>query len=387
VKKEELLAYYGREDVSRAISEFAHNREVVGRFADGGYGKRPATILYPGDVVRMVKEGVVSFHCSVELWKNPMALETGKEQRLGWDFLIDLDADTLENGRIAADLIIEALKAHGVRSVFLKFSGRSGFHIFVPWKAFDPKLKDMFPDVPRAMGLYLEDFLREELQGEGVKLGENVNIDSIAIAPRHLVRMPYSLNEKVWMVSIPVKNPWFDIDEARPENVVVRTFRLDAKPGEAMELVDMALNYVKKMEAPRKVVKVKVEGKVPPRFFPPCVKKILEGVPDGRKRGEFILRTLLSNLGWGWEEIEAFLLEWNQRNKPPLKENYIKSHVKWHRKQKRNILPPNCSRGEFYMDTGFCNPDELCKTVRNPLTYTLKKYRRYLRHRKEMERK
>jgi len=200
------------------------------------------------------------------------------------------------------------------------------------------------------------------------------------------MRAPYSLNEKVWMVSIPVDDPWFDIENAQVENVVVKPFELSAKPGEALSLVDLSLEYVGRKESKRESTpKITVKGKVNEEFFSPCIKKILQGLSDGRKRGEFILRTYLSNLGWNWEEIEKFLLSWNKKNKPPMRENYITGHVRWHKRQKKNILPPNHDRDGFYKDMGVLTNE--CTNLKNPITYTLRKYRRYLKYQQEEKEK
>ncbi|MBR9681133.1 MAG: hypothetical protein GOU98_04925 [Candidatus Altiarchaeota archaeon] len=375
---ERVKAYYAREDVAIELAKFGQNRELVGRFANGGYSKRPSTVFYPGDVVRMAKNGIVSFHASVELWNNPLTLETDK--RSGWDFLIDLDSENLDKSRQAADALIELLKAHGVTSVFTKFSGRSGFHIFVPWKAFDSSLSESFPEIPRALGKYLEGYLKDELPKN--VMGD-VHIDSVAISSRHLMRAPYSLNEKSWLVSIPVKDPWFNLDDAKPENVKVKPFVLDAKKGEAMNIVDLAVDYVKRREI-KPVYEHRhsqLTTKVPEEFFSPCIKKILKGLADGRKRGDFIIRAYLSNLGWNFDEIEKLVLEWNKKNKPPLRENYLKSQIRWHKRQKTKLLPPNHDRDGFYKDMGVYSVE--CERTKNPVVYSLRRYKDFLRYNKE----
>ena len=381
MEKAEVVEYYSRDDVAEELTRFAQNREVVGRFADGKYSSRPGTLFYPGDVKRMASTGIVSFHASVELWENPLQLEDS--HRLGWDFLIDLDSDNLEHSRKVASVLVDLLKAHGVGSVHMKFSGRAGFHIFIPWKAFDPSLASRFPEVPRAIGLYLEDHvrsLRDELSKEE-RFG--VHIDSVAIASRHLMRAPYSLNEKSWLVSIPVEDPWFDLDSARPENVVVKPFVLDANKGEAMNLVELALEFVKKREVrPRGPVE-RPKGKIPEEFFAPCIKNILKGLSDGRKRAEFILRAYLSNMGWSWDEIEELILKWNKKNRPPLRESYLKGQIRWHRRQKKKILPPNHDSPGFYKDMGVLSPE--CAGVKNPLTYSFRRYRAHLKYRRKQE--
>jgi len=382
VDANKIKAYYARDDVSAEIARFSQNREMAGRYANGGYSKRPGSAFYPGDIVRMAIDGIVSFHTSVELWDNPMTLETSK--RRGWDFLIDLDSSSLDKSRQAADALIELLAAHGVNSVFTKFSGRAGFHIFVPWKAFSPSLSEKFPEIPRALGAYLEEYLKEDLPKD---IMSDVHIDSVAIASRHLMRAPYSLNEKSWLVSIPVKDPWFALEDAKPENIEVKPFLMDAKEGEAMNIVDLAIDYVKRKERrtdfePRKV---QIKNKVPEEFFAPCIKNILKGLSDGRKRGEFIIRAYLSNLGWSFDEIEKLLLEWNQKNKPPLRSNYLKSQIRWHKRQKNNILPPNHNRDGFYKDMGIWDVE--CERTKNPVVYSIRRYKDFLRYNKEIEEK
>ena len=380
VDRESVIAYYSRNDVATELVRFSQNREVGGRYENGGYAKRPNALFYPTDVKRMARDGIVSFHTSVELWQNPATLD----KRIGWDFLIDLDAPKLEPCRKVAEAIIELLEAHGVNSTKMKFSGRAGFHIFVPWISFNHSLVNNFPNVPRAIGMYLEDYLKkDEILTKEER--NNVKIDSVAIAPRHLMRAPYSINEKSGLISIPVKDAWFDLEDAKSENVKVKPFILDAKPGEAMSLVEMSMDFMEKKQHVSKFIpkQIEITKKVPKELFAPSIKKILLGMPDGRKRSEFILRSYLSNLGWNWEEIEHFLLEWNKKNKPPLKETYIKSHISWNKRQKNKLLPPNFSRDGFYKDMGIWT--EECSDYKNPLSYTLKRYKWFLKQQKEEE--
>jgi DNA primase len=381
VKEGDIVAYYSRDDVAEELTRFAQSREVAGRFADGRYSSRPGTLFYPGDVKRMASTGIVSFHASVELWENPLQLETS--ERSGWDFLIDLDGDKLEHSRKVAEVLLQLLEAHGIESVHLKFSGRAGFHIFIPWKAFDSSISHGFPEIPRAIGRYLEDYVRNLKEDLTKEERFGVHIDSIAIASRHLMRMPYSLNEKSWLVSIPVDDPWFDLENAKPDNVVMKPFMLDAKPGEAMSLVDLATDFVKRREKRVRVPRERPKGKVPEEFFAPCIKNILKGLSDGRKRAEFILRAYLSNVGWNWDEIEEFILKWNKKNRPPVRESYLKGQIRWHRRQKKNVLPPNHESAGFYKDMGVLSPE--CSGFKNPLSYTFRRYRAHLRYAKRQE--
>ena len=94
---EDVIRYYSRKDVQRAIVEISKNREVGVKFSDKGYGKRPDVLNFDNDVYELAKKGATSFHISEELWKDPLLIKTGMtkkqldELRLGWDLLIYLD--------------------------------------------------------------------------------------------------------------------------------------------------------------------------------------------------------------------------------------------------------------------------------------------------------
>ena len=63
--------YYSRPDVQKAIFDFSKNREICARYFDS-FGKRPDSFQYLGDFFEMVKKGATSFHCSEELWEDPL---------------------------------------------------------------------------------------------------------------------------------------------------------------------------------------------------------------------------------------------------------------------------------------------------------------------------
>lgn len=81
-------------------------------------------------------------------------------------------------------------------------------------------------------------------------------------------------------------------------------------------------------------------------------------------------------MGWTWEQIDKELMEWNEKNLPPLRINYIKTQLRWHKTQKRNILPPNCDNENFYKDIGVYCGDEFHKNVKNPINYSYRKLKR-----------
>ena len=170
--REITLIYYSRPDVKKAIFEFSNNRECIPRYFEG-FGKRPDNFQYETDIIEQVKKGATSFHCSEELWSDPLEIsnEMSKKDfddlRIGWDLLLDVDSPYFEYSRIYSELLIEALEFHGIKNLGIKFSGSKGLHIIVPWKAFPKevygqKTKDMFPEWPRIICNYLSDILNKK---------------------------------------------------------------------------------------------------------------------------------------------------------------------------------------------------------------------------------
>ena len=69
------LMFYKRREVQKHLIEQAKNKEVAIRFGDY-FGKRPDILMYENDVLELAKKKATSFHCSEELWKNPLSLRT-----------------------------------------------------------------------------------------------------------------------------------------------------------------------------------------------------------------------------------------------------------------------------------------------------------------------
>lgn len=421
-----LLNHYKRKDVQKAVVDNAKGREVAIKFGDKGFGKRPDILKYPGEVLELVKQGATSFHISEERWTNPLDIVTGSKRevldslRSGWDLIIDIDCHFIEYSKLAADLVIKALKHNNVKSVSCKFSGNKGFHIGVPFEAFPEMINNvpvsnLFPEAPRKIAAYLtsmimnplterilnlednkienivkktgldmKDLIRYELNEFGDKVSKlNVEsfleIDTLLISSRHLYRSVYSFNEKSGLVSIPIipeKVLEFKKADAEPENVKVDIKFLDTEKTEKNEAAklfiqsfdfqpdikveDTSERYTKEFDIP--------EEAVPEKYFPPCIKNILKGLTDGRKRSLFILRNFLKSCGWSYEQIEQLVKEWNARNTEELKENVILGQLRYG-KGKKAIPPPNCANNMYYKDIRVCTPDNLCSKIKNPLNY------------------
>ncbi|RLG15111.1 MAG: hypothetical protein DRN66_00005 [Candidatus Nanohalarchaeota archaeon] len=112
-------------------------------------------------------------------------------------------------------------------------------------------------------------------------------------------------------------------------------------------------------------------------YFPPCIKTILAGIDDGKKRAVFIMINFLTSCGWDREDIKQLLMEWNTKNTEPLKEHYISSQLSYAKNERDAAPPPNCTKSGYYTDLGVCHRDEFCieNNIKNPVSYALKKYK------------
>ncbi|MFH1786746.1 MAG: DNA primase small subunit domain-containing protein [archaeon] len=391
---DEIRDYYSRE-VCAAIFECSRDREIGSVREDGKYASRPAAVNYPEDIQSIVRKGAVSFHGSIERWKQPMMLSTGlpkrelDEMRLGWDFVIDIDCDSgLKFASPAAEAFIDALEKHGIRDWSVKFSGNRGFHIGVPFEVF-PKHIDFeptakkYPALPAKVAEYLKEYCREDIKKNIRKLvGDGpfdpyqyIDIDIGVFASRHLFRLPYCLHQKTWLASIPISRGElkdFDRESAKPENVEVKLRFLERRSSsDASRLIRKATYWAPEKEASEEREFEPIGEKIDSANFPPCIKNILNGIEDGKKRSVFVLTCFLLNLGWSAEDVKKVLLEWNKKNQDPLNENVLLYTLRDQKRRGKPLMCPNCDAENYYKAYGVCTPDKLCGNIKNPAGYAL----------------
>ncbi|MFH1396849.1 MAG: DNA primase small subunit domain-containing protein, partial [archaeon] len=457
IDKGQALRYYKRKEVQELIIAQARNKEVGVQY-NGGFGKRPDILVYPSDILELAKRGMSSLHISEETWRDPLELNSNlkrkelDEMRQGWDLLLDIDCPRIEYSKIFAYLVIRFLRYCGVEDISIKFSGSKGFHIGVPFEAFPKKIpvngeirdtKDLFPEAPKKIAFYIKENVKDELgkrilafEGGNInKIKEKINltmqledkdllrtvineygdrvvklevdnfieIDTILIASRHLYRMPYSLHEKLGLVSLPI-NPddvmKFEREMAEPEKFLgeIASFmdrqsvlkRSEGQRESARRLLVQAWDFQVKTQEQHVVDRlkeelkrhkereeIKIESPITEEFFPPCVQQLIKGVEDGRKRAVFILMNFLGQVGWSKREVTDYLLKWNrEKNLEPLRENYITGQLRYFKPGEK--LPPNCDNDGYYKGMGICNPDTNCGRIKNPANYTLVKWKIYL---------
>ena len=405
--KKIIQLYYSRRDIQRAIFDFSKDREVVPSYMMESFGKRPDSLQYQGDIFELVKRGATSFHCSEELWEDPLKISTDmnekqmNELRKGWDLLLDIDSKYLDYSKIMVEQILKVFKFHNIKNFGIKFSGSKGFHLIIPWKAFpkeinEVKTSDMFPAWPRIIIQYIMEVTKKVLIEKITNLAKpnkyvrdfqaskEVMPDLILVSPRHLFRMPYSLHEKTALASVvlePEEVENFQPKDADPFKTKVRNFMPEPEEGEATELLREALDWYKNKypgEEMEKSEKKKFDFRpvrltdLSEKHFPPAIKKILQGVTDGRKRALFILINFFRSIGMDKEELEKRIYSWNEKNEVALKTGYIKSQLSWSYRHKP-VLPPNYDK-DYYKGIGIVPTEEEIR-YKNPVNYVIRKSR------------
>ncbi|MEK6875682.1 MAG: LAGLIDADG family homing endonuclease [Nanoarchaeota archaeon] len=285
--------------------------------------------------------------------------------------------------------------------ILLHNSGSKGFHLIVPWKAFPKeinglKTSDTFPYYPRIITQYLIEKTKPRLIKKITELTtpnkyirdfqapKEVMPDIILVSPRHLFRMPYSLHEKTALASVVLREEELDnfqIKDADPLKITIRDFTPKSRENEAKELLVQALDWYKEQnkEEPLQNQQRQTSSKFQPikiinpsnSIFPPSIQKILNGLEDGKKRGLFILINFFRSIGLEKDELEKRINEWNEKNRPPLKQGYVKSQVIWSYRNK--IVPPPNYDKDYYKGIGIVPTQEEMR-YKNPINYISKKY-------------
>lgn len=449
-----VKSYYSRVEIQKALLNIAKKREIGTRF-DGYFGKRPDILENLFDIKKLVNNNVQSFHMSEERWTNPLILANQKlsqddkaKNRIGWDLILDLDGVDYLFAQMAGDIIVDFLDEIGVKNVTTKFSGNKGFHIGIPFEAFPQEIigigetRKLFPEAPRKIVTYLieelkskisktilekfgtienvakeynlelEDLIIDDKESYNFDFLKVIEIDTILIASRHLVRMPYSLHEKSGLVSIPIKNKdmkTFDKRKAQPALVDPKKYedfeflRYDSKYGKdagillvkAYENFDdlKAQEYEERAKQSDKFARQKnkgmifegdnsgdffdIEVEIEQQDFPKTIQYVLDNkLEDGKKRAIFLLMTFLYSIKYSPQVIEEMIKEWNEKQPDPLKDNYLVAQFNWFKARESLISPPNFDNLNYYKGIGV--PKELIEedrkkfnnvTLKNPLHY------------------
>jgi len=206
-----IVDYYIREDVQRAMFQYARGRKVT--------------------ILRTFKPLFPALRQSEDVLN--LAMFCLLQQTHFWPSLHGTISRQQENGPIVCDVVIELdykadwagcfemsrpiVKFFEELGLFflVKFSGHCSAHIIIPAEAFSPR--SVLPQMFSGLHKTLMNVIRR-------KVNQPRYIDMSFHNPNHFLRMAYSLNEKYGLVSVPIPIEQYDSFSprlAQPDNVAV----------------------------------------------------------------------------------------------------------------------------------------------------------------------
>jgi DNA primase large subunit len=215
-----------------------------------------------------------------------------------------------------------------------------------------------------------------------------------------------------WMV-LTVRDLWDLFAELvgdQTEEYIQSVYERMVERGKPEKLVEIGEEIVRQIPktADRLTEVQRVAGRLNPEYFPPCIHNVLRGVgsglrnfsvvmlltsflsyariaPSGR-RGEKIT-DFIKDFSIITDEIVPLIMEAAERCNPPLfsDQPQEKANIFYHLGlgMTTNPRPQDAGRSKWYMVPNcakiqasappLCQPDELCKKIKNPLTYYFRK--------------
>ncbi len=195
-RTERIVSYYSREDVQRAMYQYARGRKisVLRNFRPMFHG---SGLRQPGDIFPLM----MFYSQELRLWPSihgTISRHDG-DGRTICDLVIEVDfKKSRERSFALARPLIRLFQDLGVE-FRVKFSGNASPHIIIPAEAFPANRRKSFQNL---YGRLLE-FLRKRIK-------DPKTLDGSFRSPGHFLRMPYSLNENTGMVSLPIRVEDYD---------------------------------------------------------------------------------------------------------------------------------------------------------------------------------
>ena len=194
-RTERIVSYYSREDVQRAMYQYAQGRKisVLRNFRPMFHG---SGLRQPGDIFPLM----MFYSQEPRLWPSIHGTISRHDGgRTVCDLVIEVDfKKSRERSFALARPLIRLLQDLGVE-FRVKFSGNASPHIIIPAEAFPANRRKSYQNL---YGKLLE-FLRKRIK-------DPKTLDGSFRSPGHFLRMPYSLNENTGMVSLPIRVEDYD---------------------------------------------------------------------------------------------------------------------------------------------------------------------------------
>lgn len=388
----EAKDYYKKSSIADFIVDYVYNREVAMFNKEGNIiTQRPYAIYNNGDILYLVDKGGYSIHATVEIWKDPMLLRDVNQREYykivsTYDIVVDFDVDiyksmdrNLNIAKLLVYEVLERLEEFGYIPI-IKYSGNRGFHLIFPLKGLvkimDIDLLKYKEIVYRSFLDFMHVIVESAASHLASKIGKNNIADIVSnivdyhlASWRHMIRVPYSLHEKTGLVSIVLYKDdilKFTKEMAKPENVIEPIY---PETGDLSDLILLSLSYslTHEISSTIKPKHIKIDIKEVPEL-PPCVRTLLEGVPVGiRNNTMFFLLNFFKSLGYDKEKVKEILFNWNEKNSEPLRDREIEYSIEYH--FNKNYLPYSCSKLREYIGRQYCQPNEICNHIKNPIQY------------------
>ncbi|HEX4919898.1 MAG TPA: DNA primase large subunit PriL [Candidatus Bathyarchaeia archaeon] len=192
----------------------------------------------------------------------------------------------------------------------------------------------------------------------------------------HLREPRWSLSNRVLdhgQVYVTVEEAARLMEEEVRTRIMQRSGRI---PDEATSLLGQRVEKAREMVVKWLGVPTKYElPKVPmPEAMPPCIRHLMDGLNEGKNvqhMGRFALASFLLNIGTGEDEIVRIFkpaTDFSERMT-----RYQVEHIGGRRGGRTKYTCPMCTTLKTH---GVCyKPDEICETIRNPLSYYKSKSR------------
>lgn len=240
------------------------------------------------------------------------------------DFYLDFDADATEEGwravkqdALAAIYYMQSIYDIDPEMLQIFYSGSKGVHVIVPAQIFGvephPRLNEIYRLIYKQMSLVLGD-----------------TVDPRIYDWVRLFRLPYSRHQETGLFKTEITLDELKTLSLRDIQRIARVPRvIQRKP----PVLSPKAHYTLKQMEGRLDETVRLtdrKGRVWPFLASlkedvPCMNHLLnEGVPEGcRNTSAITLASYLMQRGKSEAEAQQIMLEWNQRNDPPLKPSEI----------------------------------------------------------------
>jgi len=178
-----VIKYFNQsQEILNFLHDYLQDREVGIKEGD----KFIRNILFSKELLEeyFEKKKIFSIHHSVEKYQVDYSLDFDKMKVNELLFVIDIDSNKIKKSLEMSISVLNELKKYNLIPT-IKFSGNKGFHIFFPVPFNKKRNYEYYRKVLK--------FLSIKVSGE---ISETVFFDAQVISRRHLIRSPFSINEK-----------------------------------------------------------------------------------------------------------------------------------------------------------------------------------------------